>query len=110
MFKLVSTAVAVALLSGCGMISTKPISPEKFTELKGKNLAVTSPIEMEMKVLTIGGAMIEGLTVFNADRDSLTEHFGLADPSISISKNVEKNLVKKSKIKSTEHKLSLIHI
>ncbi len=104
MYKLITTALAVTILSGCGIISTKPITPEKFTELKGKKLAVTTPIESRLSVLTVGGAMVSGLTVFTGSEDDLSKMYGLKDPAIEISKIVELNLIKKSKIKIKQHK------
>jgi hypothetical protein len=99
MLKTIAVSLALIVLSGCGMISTKPITDDKFTELKGKSLAVTKPIGRSTSVLTIGGALVAGLTVFNSSEDDLTTTFKIADPAINISKRVSESLIKKSKIK-----------
>lgn len=104
MIRVFSSLLLISLLSGCGIISTKPITPEKFTELKGKKLAVTKPIDKSVAVVTIGGALIEGMTIFNANEDDLKTTFSIQDPAVSISNNVKTKLAKKSKIKIVKEK------
>jgi len=103
MFRLITAAISIAILSGCGMISTKPIAPEKFTELKGKKLAVTTPFKAKLNVLTVGGALMAGTVGFSSE-DDISTVYRLQDPAFSISKNVEKKLAQKAKIKVSEHK------
>lgn len=104
MIRLISSLLFISLLSGCGFISTKPIAPETFSDLKGKKLAVTKPFDTGVAVVTIGGALVEGMTIFNASEDDLKTTFSIEDPAFSISKTVKNRLTKKSKIKLTKEK------
>lgn len=101
MFKIFTTIIALAVLSGCGVMKPMPIADVDLSELKGKSLLKTKTEMPDMMELTVGrgffGAfgMLAGISAGN----ELVKNNNIQDPAQMISLKLAKEFAKKNKLK-----------
>jgi len=101
MFKIITTFVAIAVLTGCGVMKPMPITDVNMSQLKGKSLLKTKTEMPDMMELTAGrgffGAlgMLAGISAGN----ELVKKHNIQDPAQMISLDLAKEFAKKNKLK-----------